>query len=75
MLLYLLRVEREIERARSIKIIAPPFLSRIARVRSNYYVGVALAHAQRTRIHVHVHALCALRISQNFRGENFRGWF
>ena len=32
-----------------------------------FYVGVALAHAQRTRIH----ATCALRFSQNFADKTF----
>ena len=38
-------------------------------LRSNYYVGVALAHAraQRTRIH----ATCALQISQKFAEKTF----
>ena len=33
----------------------------------NYYVGVALAHAQRTRIH----ETCELRISRNFAEKTF----
>ena len=36
-------------------------------LRSNYYVGVTLAHAQ----HTCIHAMCALRISHNFAEKTF----